>query len=182
MEPRSVHAWEQIYLPRLIGPRLLWSPGGTGPMFLRRQVVTVHDMMQLDHPGYFSRDFAQWYGFLLPRVIHISRKVLTMSEYAKSRICIICRRRRERSGLLRWALQSFRPYRAGEIAAARHRVAIPAARYFLSVASVVSHKNLRRVLEAREEVGGHAPDTCLVLVGCGADSRGSDGAGLCLAQ
>jgi hypothetical protein len=80
------HAWEQIYLPRLIGRRLLWSPGNTGPMFLRRQVVTVHDMMQFDYPQYYSRAFAQWYRFLVPRLIRISRKVLTMSEYVKSRI------------------------------------------------------------------------------------------------
>jgi glycosyltransferase involved in cell wall biosynthesis len=136
-------------------------------MFLRHQVVTVHDMMQLDHPQYFSRAFAKWYGFLVPRVIRISRKVLTMSEYVKARVLHYVP---EAAGKIKvialGASKAFRPYNAGEIAAARQQVAIPSARYLVSVASLVSHKNLRRVLEAWGRVVDQiAPDVYLVLVG-----------------
>ena len=63
------HLWEQVYLPTQLQGRLLWSPGNTGPIGVSRQVLTVHDMASLDHPEWFERKFALWYGALLPRLI-----------------------------------------------------------------------------------------------------------------
>src|SRR5580704_1551227 len=80
------HLWEQLYLPTQLKHRLLWSPGNTGPLGVRRQVVTVHDAATLDHPEWFERKFALWYGALLPRLIRKVRAVITVSRFSRDRI------------------------------------------------------------------------------------------------
>ncbi len=80
------HLWEQFYLPTQLKRRLLWSPGNTGPLGVSRQVVTVHDAATLDHPEWFERKFALWYGALLPRLIRKVRAVITVSQFSKERI------------------------------------------------------------------------------------------------
>src|SRR5260221_6549573 len=80
------HLWEQFYLPTQLKRRLLWSPGNTGPLGVSRQVVTVHDAATLDHPEWFERKFALWYGALLPRLIRKVRAVITVSHFSKERI------------------------------------------------------------------------------------------------
>src|SRR5690349_2550490 len=58
------HVWEQTLLPLKFHGDLLWSPCNTGPIAVRRQVVTIHDCAFLDHPEHFSRAFAEWYRWL----------------------------------------------------------------------------------------------------------------------
>ena len=64
------HAWEQLVLPAKVGRGLLWSPVHSGPLAVARQVVTVHDLVPLDHPEWLNRGFARWYRFMLPRLVH----------------------------------------------------------------------------------------------------------------
>jgi hypothetical protein len=80
------HLWEQVYLPTQLQRRLLWSPGNTGPVGVRRQVLTVHDMASLDHPEWFERKFALWYAALLPRLIRNVRAIITVSHFSRERI------------------------------------------------------------------------------------------------
>src|SRR5258707_11697091 len=80
------HLWEQVYLPTQLQRRLLWSPGNTGPIGVRRQVLTVHDMASLDHPEWFERKFALWYAALLPRLIRKVEAIITVSQFSKERI------------------------------------------------------------------------------------------------
>jgi hypothetical protein len=53
------HAWEQFLLPRKLEEnQLLWSPANTGPLAVRNQVVTIHDLSVLDHPEWFAARFS----------------------------------------------------------------------------------------------------------------------------
>src|SRR5215216_6057010 len=50
---RHMWLWEQVRLPWLMrktGAKLLWSPSNTGPLLIRRQVVTVHDASVFANP------------------------------------------------------------------------------------------------------------------------------------
>src|SRR5215469_16436856 len=80
------HIWEQVYLPTQLQRRLLWSPGNTGPLTVSRQVLTVHDAASLDHPEWFERKFALWYGALLPRLVRKVRAIITVSDFSRERI------------------------------------------------------------------------------------------------
>jgi glycosyltransferase involved in cell wall biosynthesis len=80
------HVWEQVYLPTQLHRKLLWSPGNTGPLAVSRQVLTIHDAATLDHPEWFERKFALWYGALLPRLVRKVRAIITVSNFSKERI------------------------------------------------------------------------------------------------
>jgi hypothetical protein len=79
------HLWEQCGLPaQRRATDLLWSPANTGPVAVRRQVVTIHDVSPIDHPEWFHPRFAAWYRQLMPRLAR--RAVLTVSELSRGRI------------------------------------------------------------------------------------------------
>src|SRR5215471_18620820 len=80
------HIWEQVYVPTQLRRRLLWSPGNTGPISVSRQVLTLHDASSLDHPEWFERKFALWYGALLPRLVRKVRAIITASQFSRERI------------------------------------------------------------------------------------------------
>lgn len=80
------HLWEQTTLPRVARGKVLWSPCNVGPILARRHVVTIHDMAVFDQPQEFSSAFHAWYRFLIPQLVRNASRILTVSEFSKSRI------------------------------------------------------------------------------------------------
>src|SRR5689334_16772047 len=72
------HLWEQTILPCKMGRGLLWSPSATGPLAIRRQIVTVHDCAFIEQAHCFSRTFAAWYQFLVPRLMRSVSRTITV--------------------------------------------------------------------------------------------------------
>jgi glycosyltransferase involved in cell wall biosynthesis len=142
------HLWEQVYLPTQLRHRLLWSPGNTGPLTVDRQVLTVHDLASLDHPEWFERKFAQWYGFLLPRLIRKVRAIITVSHFSKERIVQLTDAEPERIQVIPNGVeQRFRPADREAVKEVRTRLDLENP-YILYVGSVEPRKNLKILLEA----------------------------------
>lgn len=81
------HLWEQFILPQTLNPRsVIWSPANTGPIVVRNQVLTIHDLSPLEHPEWFHLSFARWYGLLLPALLHRVRAILTPSNFVRKKI------------------------------------------------------------------------------------------------
>ena len=161
------HLWEQCALPSLCRDRLLFSPGNTGPLSHRRQVVTIHDASTFDQPGAFTGLFARWYRWLLPRLARRAFRVITVSNFSRDRLCATLSIPPERVAVIYNGVtppQSFPP------PALAHEYAslnLPP-RFLLFVGSQDPRKNVTRLLEAftRARLG----DVELVLAG-GADPR-----------
>jgi glycosyltransferase involved in cell wall biosynthesis len=81
------HAWEQVMLPtRLKSGSILWSPANTGPLMVRGQALTIHDLSPLEHPEWFKKSFAAWYRLFLPILARRVRVIFTPSEYVKQKV------------------------------------------------------------------------------------------------
>ena len=81
------HAWEQFMLPgRLSRHSILWSPANTGPLLVRDQALTLHDLSPLEHPEWFRSGFASWYRLFLPILARRVRKLFTPSHYVAQKI------------------------------------------------------------------------------------------------
>ncbi|MEP7135390.1 MAG: glycosyltransferase family 1 protein [Chloroflexota bacterium] len=81
------HTWEQFVLPtKLTSKSVLWSPANTGPLMVRRQALTIHDLTPLEHPEWFSKSFAAWYRLFLPILARRVQVVFTPSEYVKQKV------------------------------------------------------------------------------------------------
>jgi glycosyltransferase involved in cell wall biosynthesis len=160
------HAWEQLVLPNLVRGGLLWSPANTGPLIVRRQVVTIHDAAVLDHPEWFNPRFSSWYGFLLPRLARRVEGIITVSEFSRQRLL-------ERTGVSGDKVsvihigvddEMFHPVSSEKVSRTIERFGICNS-YFLAVGSIEPRKNLQRVFEAWERVYLRLRPTKLVVVG-----------------
>lgn len=159
------HLWEQMALPCRMRSDLLWSPSTTGPLTVRSQVVTIHDCAFFDEANCFSRAFAAWYQFLVPRLARGGRKIITVSEFSKQRIVELCRVSPDKVTVVYSGVgQQFRVHYAEEIANVRQQLKLPE-RYILCVGSLEPRKNLRRLLTAWRQLQPRLPEVSLVLVG-----------------
>lgn len=161
------HLWEQSVLPIKVGPRLLWSPTNTGPLAVKRQVVTIHDVSVLEHPEWFSRVFSTWYRFLLPRLAQKANKIFTVSEFSRSRIVQLCQVDAHKVVVIHNAADArFVPRPSEEVSKVCQRLQIPSRRYVLALGSLEPRKNLPRLLRAWKDIQPQLPrDLWLVLAG-----------------
>jgi len=161
------HLWEQTELLVQSARGVLWSPSITGPLFHPRQVVSMHDVVPLDHPEWLSRQFAQWYRWLTPRLARSAKHIITISEYSKSRIV-------HHSGIspdkitvtLLAADRRFCPRTELETRTLLGPLNLPSSRYVLSIGSIEPRKNTVRLLEAWRDIQARLePDLWLVVTG-----------------
>jgi glycosyltransferase involved in cell wall biosynthesis len=160
------HTWEQFALPLEL-PRgsLLFSPGNCGPLAVRRQVLTIHDVAPLDHPQWFSRRFSLWYGALLPRLARRVKLILTDSRFSRQRII-------ERTGVHEDKVVSiplgveprFCPLPEDTLRQVLRQYPIGGP-YVLAVSALSSRKNVARLLEAWQRLGHKAEGFSLVVAG-----------------
>ncbi len=81
------HAWEQFFLPKkLNSDSVLWSPANTGPLAIRNQALTIHDLSPLEHPEYFVRSFSAWYRLVLPLLAKQVQVIFTPSHYIQRKV------------------------------------------------------------------------------------------------
>ncbi|RIH81532.1 Mannosylfructose-phosphate synthase [Meiothermus luteus] len=167
LEGVAGHAWEQFVLPTLLRGRLLWSPSNTGPLMVSHQVITVHDAVPFDHPEWLNPIFAGWYRFLLPRLIPRVRRIITVSEFSKTRILEHAQVDPARIIVIPNGVDSrFRPHKDQEHLNLIKRLGIPSCHYVLSLGSLEPRKNLDRLLKAWELLCEEVPeDIWLVVAG-----------------
>ena len=159
------HLWEQLRLPTLVDGALLWSPANTGPMAVSRQVVTVHDVAPLDHPEWFAPRVAAWYRWLLPRLVQRVARVITVSQFSRTRLM-------DRLGvpadrvvaIPNGVSDRFHPRPPAEVTqvTARYRLTAP---YLLMVGSLEPRKNFDVVARAWAEAGSALDGLTLAVVG-----------------
>ena len=153
------HVWEQCFLPaRLSRDSILWSPANTGPLLIRRQALTIHDLSPLEHPEWFRGSFAAWYRLFLPILAQRVEKVFTPSEYVKGKVMKrfnITEVTVTPNGVDPWL---FHP-RAKQI-----RFDLPE-HYVLFVGTLEPRKNLDYLLQVWNEINAEFKETWLMIVG-----------------
>jgi glycosyltransferase involved in cell wall biosynthesis len=144
------HAWEQVVLPFRCRDSLLWSPANTGPLVYRKQVVTVHDVQQLEHPDWFTRRFATYYHLLLPRLVRRVARLVTISQFTKSRLVDLLDVRPERITVIPLGVDdsSFQPLPKEAVARGLRRFGLAPSSYVLYVGSLQPRKNLPGLIRA----------------------------------
>ena len=153
------HAWEQFILPAKIHPNsMLWSPANTGPLAVRNQALTIHDLSPLEHPEWFRASFATWYRLLLPLLTKHVCIIFTPSEYMKKKI------------IKRFGVDNVTVTPNGVDTSVFHPDAIQtryeiAGKYILFVGSIQPRKNLARLIATWHEIKDEFKDISLVIAG-----------------
>ena len=153
------HAWEQFILPtRLDQGSVLWSPANTGPLLVRRQALTIHDLSPLEHPEWFHTSFALWYRLFLPILARRVQRVFTPSEYVKEKVS-------RRFGIRNLTITPngvdhslFHP------GAKQRQFDLPPS-YVMFAGTLEPRKNLGRLLHAWKAIKDEFRETWLMIVG-----------------
>jgi glycosyltransferase involved in cell wall biosynthesis len=173
------HAWEQFVLPARLEGRLLFSPSNSGPLAVSRQVVTVHDMSVFDCAAFFHMQFAAWYQFLIPKLVKVSRKVITVSEFTKERILKWTKVAADKIAVVHPGVDThFSPAAISRKPKILTELKIPSANYILTVGSLEPRKNLAALLRAWSKIESTMPEVWLVVSGTSGNPRVFNSAGL----
>lgn len=143
------HLWEQAYLPIASRNSLLWSPNNTGPVTVSRQVITIHDLIPLDHPEWFSPRFVALYRWLLPRLVHKAQHLIAISEFTKRRLIEGLQVDPANISVVPNGVnKAFQPQASERISKVREKLQLGDRPYVLCVSSVEPRKNLKGLLAA----------------------------------
>lgn len=165
------HLWEQAVLPNYSHGSLLWSPGGTGPLAVSRQVVTIHDMAPREHPEWFTPTYAAWYNWLVPRLAKKVLHIITVSHFSRQRLIDMVGIPPEKVTVIYNGVSSnFRPQSASAIARVRRALGIPTPYYVLCLGSRDPRKNLRAAIEAWRLLAHALSDEIWLVIAGGEDS------------
>jgi glycosyltransferase involved in cell wall biosynthesis len=153
------HAWEQSILPsKLKRHFILWSPANSGPVMIRNQALTIHDLSPLEHPEWFRRSFTTWYRLFLPILAKRVQTVFTPSEYVKRKIV---KRFGVRDVIVTPNGVDHSLFHPG---AKQIALDVPGS-YLLFVGSLEPRKNLNLLLQAWTEIKDEFKQMWLMIVG-----------------
>jgi glycosyltransferase involved in cell wall biosynthesis len=153
------HLWEQFVLPiRLSRESLLWSPANTGPLTVRDQALTIHDLSPLEHPEWFRANFAAWYRLFLPMLATRVQIVFTPSEYVKRKVM-------KRFGLRHVTVTPNGVDRSVFHPGAKQTRFDAPARYILFVGTLEPRKNLGTLLHSWNEIKDDFKEVWLLIIG-----------------
>lgn len=84
------HLWEQIALPLYLFKKkenyILLSLGNTGPIIIKKQIYTLHDIGFKLHPEWYASYFSFLYKITVPILLKVSQHVVTVSQTSRNHI------------------------------------------------------------------------------------------------
>ncbi len=81
------HAWEQFSLPNALEPgQVLVSLCNTSSLWVKRQVVLIHDAATVDAPSGYSWSFRTWYRIMIRTLMMRARVVATVSKFSRDQL------------------------------------------------------------------------------------------------
>ncbi len=166
---RGLHR-ELVYMPLQLprraaraGARLLHCPVGVAPARGRIPlVITVNDVMVLEHPEWFTRANALQQRLVLPRALRRAARVLAPSRYTRERLVETCGVEPARIDVVPYGVgPPFGPGPATRATLERFAITGP---YVLTVGTLQPRKNLAGALRAfGHAVAAGAPHSMVVV-------------------
>lgn len=164
LRAKRLHAWEQLQLPWVSRRSLLINLSGSAPLLKRQQICTFHDAAVFDIPEAYSDAFGRWYRFLFRTQSQICRRMLTVSEFSKQRLCHHLNVPASAIGVVPNGADHVQ--RLAYDDAVIERLALTRGRYLLAVGSENPSKNFAALVSAFIATRGDT-DIRLVVVGGG---------------
>lgn len=160
------HFWEQLVLPSMITKNsLLWAPGGLGAWAVRNQVLTIHDVVAIDHPEWYDSKFSLLYSSLWPKLAPRIRHIITDSSFSKERIISVLGVQEKRITVIPCGVSDHFFPRSENLVNETLRQLSLNTPYILSVSAISERKNFARLYEAWKLLYPRFPDLWLVVVG-----------------
>jgi len=159
--PLTWQVWEQIQLPIAARGQLLVNLCNLAPMAHHGSITMIHDAQVFISPQSYSKAFAAWYQFVLPRVGATARMILTVSEYSRRQLAEAGVCDYDRIEVLHNGADHILGIESD--ASVVGRLGLKPRSYVVAFSSTQAHKNISVLFEAfrRPELA----DVSLVLIG-----------------
>lgn len=160
------HLWEQLVLPSMIPKNsLLWSPGGLGAWAVKNQVLTIHDVVAIEHPEWYNPKYSILYRYIWPKLAPRIRHIITDSNFSKERIISVLGVQEKHITVIPCGVSAqFCPQPNNLVNEALRKLSVQTP-YILSVSAISERKNFARLYEAWKLLYPRFPDLWLVIVG-----------------
>ncbi len=157
------HVWEQIVLPEKIkDAEILWSPCNTGPLSLKRQVLTIHDLVPFDYSEGVSKNFGKLYRWMQPKLAKNVAHIIAISNYTKERIIKNLQVDENKITVIHHGVED----KFFQQPKSDFSDEIPFKKYILTLGAIEPRKNLKGLLSAWKNVKDKLDDdTGLVVTG-----------------
>jgi glycosyltransferase involved in cell wall biosynthesis len=83
---RGGHFWEQVSLRAAATDGYLVNFNYTAPVFVKKQLITLHDVTPLVYPSTFNWKFRLAFGFYTKALVNRVDELMTVSNFSKSEI------------------------------------------------------------------------------------------------
>ncbi len=156
--------WEQWQLPGYMRKQqspLLLNLCNMAPLFYRNKITCIHDISFAINPQYYSRSFYYYYRTIIPRIIHSSKHIITVSQFSQAALMQHYRLNENQVSVVPNAASDL----LKQIVATQTLQPPVDKPYFLFVGSVDPRKNLLFLLDAFRQAA--IDDMELVIVGGG---------------
>lgn len=147
------HGWEQIALALHARGAVLVNFSYSGPLFKRRQIVTIHDATVAVSPETFSRAYRLLHRLQIAVLGRRAEVVMTVSEFSRDEIAKHYGVRRPMVvGREGWEHARAEPHADSDAQAMLARHGLTSGGYLLAVGSVKPNKNFRAIEQALARV------------------------------
>jgi glycosyltransferase involved in cell wall biosynthesis len=138
--------WEQLQLPRAAQGALLLNLCNTAPLFLRHQVVVLHDAAPMRVPDSYSLTFRTWYRLMAPMLGRSCRRIVTVSQFSSRELRDIYSIPAGKIGIVSESGEHM--LRPDEDAGVLCKHGLGRRPFVLAVSSLTRHKNFGLVVDA----------------------------------
>lgn len=145
--------FEQLKLPKILEKSnidILHSPGYIAPLRAQCiQLVTIHDMQYFYYPQYFPKTKLLYWKTFIPLSARKCHVILTVSEHSKADIHKLLKISNSNIFVThvgsKFSILAFNKTQPDDNILSKHNIKTP---YLLSVASLLPHKNLDRLVKS----------------------------------
>ncbi len=153
--------WEQLVLPFFARPGRLVNLGNSASIFIRNQIIYMHDAAVFDTPAHFSRSFRVWYRIMFWILARTSARVLTNSRFSRERLAYHCGISTEKISVVPLGADHLDALAPDTSVLDAH--SLTSNRFVLAVSSMNPTKNFGRLIAAFRQLND--PSVDLVIVG-----------------
>ncbi len=163
------HLWEQVVLPMRVRAyrARLWSPCNFGPLLVRDQILTIHDVAPLDRPEWFAPGYRRWIRAQWWLQYRRVRTLTVVSRFTRDRL-VAWWGERDRLVVIHNGVDPVAP---SDTVDAEATADPPIAPTVCVVGSLEPRKNLATLVAAMDGVRAEHPDARLVVIGDVGDPR-----------
>jgi glycosyltransferase involved in cell wall biosynthesis len=170
--------WEQVTLPLFLKKQkeksLLINFTNTAPLFYSNQIVSVMDMTTFIQPAWFTKKFAYYYQWLVPKIVRRSKTVFTISENSKRDIIKFTGIDGDKIKVLYCGISDIFLLPSEHPSNILQRLRLSPQGYLMAVSSLDPRKNFKKLIESFFNTDIDIP---LVIVGSKGQVFGDAGVG-----